>query len=108
MWHTINRQVHQLLLRLAWGTQAGNRKQSSEVCKHFAHCGYESFSLQIIECVKEGGDLALIQLKGVWQNRLAKFYVHGNVNIRDFCYVFIYFLFFPAYYDTIQYSYKQR
>ena len=57
--------------------------RSSELGKHFAQCGYEQFSLQIIDCVKEGEDLALIQLEGVWQNRLATFYVHGNLNIRD-------------------------
>jgi hypothetical protein len=28
-------------------------------------------------------DMALIQLEGVWQNRLAAFQVHGNVNIRN-------------------------
>ena len=57
--------------------------QSSKLGKHFAQCGYERFSLQIIDCVKEGEDLALIQLEGVWQNRLATFYVHGILNIRD-------------------------
>ena len=61
--------------------EIGNR--SSELGKHFAQCGYEKFSLQIIDCVREGEDLALIQLEGGWQNRLATFYVHGNLNIRD-------------------------
>ena len=27
--------------------------------------------------------MALILLEGVWQNRLATFYVHENLNIRD-------------------------
>ena len=57
--------------------------QSSELGKHFARCGYDNLSLQIIDCVREGEDLALIQLEGVWQNRLATFQVHGNRNIRD-------------------------
>ena len=39
--------------------------------------------LQIIDCVKEGRDMALIQLEGVWQNRLATFRVHNNINIRN-------------------------
>ena len=33
--------------------------------------------------MKVGEDLALIQLEGVWQNRLATFKDHGNINIRD-------------------------
>ena len=37
--------------------------------------GYDNLSLQIIDCVKEGNNLALIQLEGVWQNRLAMFQV---------------------------------
>ena len=56
---------------------------SSELGRHFARCGYDSLSLQIIDCVREGEDLALIHLEGVWQNRLATFQVHGNINIRD-------------------------
>ena len=56
---------------------------ASELGCHFDKCGYAYFSLQIIDCVKEGEDLALIQLEGVWQNRLAVFQVHGNINIRN-------------------------
>ena len=56
---------------------------SSELGRHFARCGYDNLSLQIIDCVKEGEDLALLHLEGVWQNRLATFQVHGNINIRD-------------------------
>ena len=56
---------------------------SSELGCHFDKCGYTFFSLQIIDCVREGEDLALIQLEGVWQNRLAVFQVHGNINIRN-------------------------
>ena len=57
--------------------------QSSELGLHFSRCGYDNLSLQIIDCVKEGEDLALIQLEGVWQNRLATLEVHGNINIRN-------------------------
>ena len=57
--------------------------RSSERGTHFAQCGYQNFTLQIIDCVRVGEDLALIQLEGVWQNRLATFHVHGNLNIRD-------------------------
>ena len=56
---------------------------SSELGCHFANCGYTFFSLQIIDCVKEGEDFALLHLEGVWQNRLAVFQVHGNINIRN-------------------------
>jgi hypothetical protein len=56
---------------------------SSELGRHFARCGYENLRLQIIDCVKEGEDLALLHLEGVWQNRLAIFQVHGNIHIRD-------------------------
>ena len=56
---------------------------SSELGCHFANCGYTFFSLQIIDCVKEGEDFALLHLEGVWQNRLAVFQVHGNMNIRN-------------------------
>ena len=55
---------------------------SSELGQHFRNCGYNNLSLQIIDCVKTSEDLALIQLEGVWQNRLASFQVHGNINIR--------------------------
>ena len=57
--------------------------RSSELGIHFAQCGYQNFTLQIIDCVRVGEDLALIQLEGVWQNILAMFHVHGNLNIRD-------------------------
>ena len=42
-----------------------------------------NLSLQIIDCVKEGEDEALLHLVGIWQNRLATFKVHDNINIRD-------------------------
>ena len=85
MWHAVHRQVHQLHACAAWagGHRQEIENQSSELGKHFARCGYDNLSLQIIDCVREGEDLALIQLEGVWQNRLATFQVHGNLNIRD-------------------------
>jgi hypothetical protein len=45
----------------------------------------ENLKLQVIaiDCVKVGEDMALIQLEGVWQNRLATFKAQGNINIRD-------------------------
>ena len=57
--------------------------ESSELGVHFSTCGLEQLSLQIIDCVCEGEDLALLQLEGVWQNRLATFQAHGNINIRN-------------------------
>ena len=55
----------------------------SELGVHFTECGLEQLELQIIDCVKVGMDMALIQLEGVWQTRLATFQVHGNINIRN-------------------------
>ena len=43
----------------------------------------ENLKLQIIDCVREGEHMALIQLEGVWQNWLATFRAHGNINIRN-------------------------
>ena len=64
---------------------SGHRQEidnvSSELGCHFSKCGYTNLSLQIIDCVREGEDLALIQLEGIWQNRLAVFQVHGNINL---------------------------
>ena len=57
--------------------------QSSELGTHFAKCGLDNLELQIIDCVQEGKDMALVQLEGVWQNRLATFQVHGHINIRN-------------------------
>ena len=66
---------------------SGHRREiedlSTELGVHFAECGLENLQLQIIDCVKEGRDMALIQLEGVWQNRLATFRVHNNINIRN-------------------------
>ena len=57
--------------------------ESSELGSHFASCGLENLQLQVIDCVKDGEDLALLQLEGVWQNRLATFRANGNINIRN-------------------------
>ena len=57
--------------------------QTSQLGFHFTECGLEQLELQIIDCVKVGRDMALIQLEGVWQTRLATFQVHGNINIRN-------------------------
>ena len=57
--------------------------ESSELGIHFARCGIEHLELQIIDCVDEGKDMALLHLEGVWQNRLATFRAHGNINVRN-------------------------
>ena len=51
--------------------------------RHFAKCGYQNFSLQIIDCVRYGEDEAIQIVEGIWQNRLATFEQHGNINVRD-------------------------
>ena len=57
--------------------------QSSELGIHFANCGLDNLELQIIDCVQELMDMALVQLKGVGQNCLATFQVNGHINIRN-------------------------
>ena len=39
--------------------------------------------LQIIDCVKEGELEALDILEGYWQNMLATFQIHDNINVRN-------------------------
>ena len=57
--------------------------QSTPLGSHFAKSGYQNFSLQIIDCVKHGEDEAIQIVEGIWQNRLATFIQHGNINVRD-------------------------
>ena len=57
--------------------------EKKTIGEYFATCGMDNLKLQIIGCVKEGEDLALIQLEGVWQNRLATIKAHSNINIHD-------------------------
>ena len=59
------------------------KNRSSPLGKHFAECGINNFSLQIIDCVKEGEVEALEILEGHWTHRLATFKIHGNLNTRD-------------------------
>ena len=65
------------------GHRSEIENSSTELGVHFAACGLENLSLQIIDCVKVGEDIALLQLEGVWQNRLATFQANGNLNIRN-------------------------
>ena len=60
------------------------RQEHSELGRHFARCGEEHLSIQIIDCVREGEDDALRYLEGIWQNRLATFEQQaGNINVRN-------------------------
>ena len=65
------------------GHQSEVENQTNEVGSHFATCGMENLYLQIIDCVREGEDLPLLQFEGVWQNRLVTFQAHGNINKRN-------------------------
>jgi hypothetical protein len=47
------------------------------------HFGYNNFIIQMIDCVKPGEDEAIFIVEGIWQNRLATFTQHGNINVRD-------------------------
>ena len=51
--------------------------------RHFAECGLQKFSLQIIDTVKEGEKDALKILEGFWTHRLATFQVHNHLNKVD-------------------------
>ena len=55
----------------------------TEFGDHFAVCGLDNFSLQIIDCVRGGEDLVIMHLEGVWQNSLATFQDNGNTNMRN-------------------------
>ena len=60
------------------------RQENTELGCHFARCGEDNLSMQIIDCVKHGKVEALRYLEGIWQNRLATFEQHnGNINKRD-------------------------
>ena len=60
------------------------RQEHTELGRHFARCGEEHLSIQIIDCVNEGEEDALRYLEGIWQNRLATFEQHaGNINVRN-------------------------
>ena len=65
------------------GHRSEIENESSELGMHFAACGLENLQLQVIDCVKEGEDMALLQLEGIWQNRLATFKANGNINLRN-------------------------
>ena len=59
------------------------REKSSNLGLHFSVCGYDNFSLQLIDCVKEGEVEALGRLEGFWQHNLATFVENGGINRRD-------------------------
>ena len=58
-------------------------EESTPLGRHFARCGYTNLSLQMIDCVRPGEDEAIFVVEGIWQNRLATFTQHGNINVRD-------------------------
>ena len=66
---------------------SGHRQEivngTTAVGRHFASCGLENMKIQIIDSVKEGQHMALLNLEGYWQNTLATFVENGNINIRD-------------------------
>ena len=59
------------------------KNKSSPLGRHFAECGIENFSLQIIDTVKVGQKDALEILEGFWTHRLATFQVHNHLNKVD-------------------------
>ena len=66
------------------GHRSEIEERSTELGEHFAKCGLEKLSLQIIDCVREGEDEALIILEGYWQNLLATFRANdNNINVRN-------------------------
>ena len=66
------------------GHRSEVENRSTELGEHFANCGLEKLSLQIIDCVREGEEEALSILEGYWQNLLATFRANdGNINVRN-------------------------
>ena len=59
------------------------QNQRTTVGRHFALCGLENMEIHIVDSVKEGEHMALLNLEGFWQNKLATFVENGNINIRD-------------------------
>ena len=65
------------------------REESSTLGRHFAQCGVESMSIQIIDCVRtditndDESREALRYLEGIWQNRLATMAANGHINHVD-------------------------
>ena len=56
-------------------------EESTPLGRHFARCGYPNMSIQIIDCLKTGEHEAIYLVEGIWQNRLATFTQHGNINV---------------------------
>ena len=59
------------------------KDKSSPLGRHFAICGIENFSLQIIDQVKVNQKDALEILEGFWTHRLATFQFHNHLNKVD-------------------------
>ena len=66
-----------------WQSTLESVKHSTPLGRHFARCGYTNLGLQMRDCVKQGEDEAIFVVEGIWQNRLATFTQHGNINVRD-------------------------
>ena len=60
-----------------------NSLWQTSIGRHLATCGLDNMQIQIIDSVKEGEHMALLNLEGYWQNILATFVEKGNINIRD-------------------------
>ena len=56
---------------------------STPVGKHFASCGLKNKKIKIIDSVKDGEIMALLNLEGYWQNIRATFVENRNINIWD-------------------------
>jgi hypothetical protein len=59
------------------------RSRTTPMGRHFNTCGLNNYSLQVIDCVRNQENEALLVLEGTWQNRLATFHQHGGMNVRD-------------------------
>ena len=65
------------------GHKSEIRLKSTPLGRHFDRCGIKNFSLQAIDCVKQGENEALLIVEGMWQHKLATFEANGNINKRD-------------------------
>jgi hypothetical protein len=66
-----------------YGHRREIEEESTPLGRHFSRCGYTNLAIQMIDCVKQGQDEAIFVVEVIWQNRLATFTQHGNINVRD-------------------------
>ena len=93
--------------------QKGHRsEENTPLGRHFARCGYQNVSIQMIDGVKQGEDEAIFIVEDIWQNMLSTFKQHWIINVRNEIAETPgqqpYLLFFNNYYLEININYKNE